>query len=158
MGYKNGGNGIEKVEIYGCNSLLGSTRFLREAYTKLEASGKKPDEREQFDVRNGRQVGMDDIFEALLVDMKIPEEDLWSRRRGNVYRKLLIYALRRYTAMTLKEIGVVMKMDYAAVSELARSYERALKTELQYQRLAKSLAKEMAKRQLLADVKGKGNP
>jgi putative transposase len=154
MGYENGGSGIEKAEIYGCNSLLGSTRFLREAYTKLEASGNKPDEREQFDVRDARQVAADDIFEALLVDMKIPEEDLWSRRRGNVYRKLLIYALRRYTAMTLKEMGVVMKMDYAAVSELARSFERDLKTERKYQQLAKSLAKEMVKRQLLADPEG----
>lgn len=149
--YKNGGSGIEKAEIYGSNSLLGSTRFLREAYAKLKAFGKKPDEREQPDVRDARQVGMDEVLEALHVDLKIAEEDLWSRRRGNVHRKLLAYALRRYTVMTLKEIGMFMKMDYAAVSELARSFERDLKTKPKYRQLAKSLSKEMVKRQMLAD-------
>jgi putative transposase len=152
LSYKNGGEEIEKEEIYGCNSLLGSTKFLREAYARLKASGKKTDKREQADIRGARQVVADDIIEILIVDMKIHEEDLWSRRRGNVYRKLLVYALRRYTAMTLKEIGAIMKMDYAAVSELARSFERSLESERKYRRLAKSFAKEMAKRQLLADA------
>ncbi len=152
LGYENGGAEIEKEEIYGCNSLLGSTGFLREAYAKLKASGKKMDKREQADIRDARRVSADDIFEVLIVDMKIHEDDLWSRRRGNVYRKLLVYALRRYTALTLKEIGAIMKMDYAAVSELARSFERALETERKYQRLAKILEKEIVDRQLLADA------
>jgi putative transposase len=152
QGYKNGGEEIGKEEIYGCNSLLGSTRFLREAYARLKASGKKLDKREQADIRNARQVTADDIKEVLIVDMKVHAEDLWSRRRGNVYRKLLVYALRRYTAMTLKEIGAIMKMDYAAVSELARSFERSLESERKYRQLVKRLAKEMGQRQLMADA------
>lgn len=72
--------------------------------------------------------------------------------RSLLYDKLLVYALRRYAAMTLKEIGAIMKMDYAAVSELARSFERSLVSERKYRRLTKNLAKEMAKRQLLADA------
>lgn len=152
QGYENGGEEIEKEDIYGCNSLLGSTRFLREAYAKLKASGKKMDNREQVDIRGARQVAADEIIEVLIVDMKIHEEDIWSRRRGNVYRKLLVYALRRYTDLTLKEIGTIMKMDYAAVSELARSFERSLESERKNQRLVKSLANEMVKRQLLADA------
>jgi hypothetical protein len=45
-----------------------------------------------------------------------------------------------------------MKMDYAAVSELAPSFERTLEIERKYQRLVKTLAKEMVNRQLLADA------
>jgi REP element-mobilizing transposase RayT len=150
QGYKNGGSEIEKSEVYGCNSLLGDMRFLRAVYAKLETSGRKIDEREQTDVRSAKQVVADDIIEVLLVDMRIREEDLWSRRRGNVYRKLLAFVLRRYTALTLKEIGAIMKMDYAAVSELARSFERNLEKEMKYQRLAKHFEKEISKRQLLA--------
>jgi hypothetical protein len=56
--------------------------------------------------------------------------------------------------MTLKEIGAIMKMDYAAVSEMARSFERSLKTERKYRQLVKSPVKEMVKRQLLADAWG----
>jgi hypothetical protein len=45
-----------------------------------------------------------------------------------------------------------MKMNHAEVSELARSFERSLETERKYQRLVKTLAKEMVNRQLLADA------
>lgn len=153
QGYKNEGSEIEKSEVYGCNSLLGDMRFSRAVNAKLETSGRKIDEREQLDVRSAKRVVAGDIIEVLLVDMRMREEDLWSRRRGNVYRKLLAFALRRYTALTLKEIGAIMKMDYAAVSELARSFERNLGIDRDCQRFVKQFEKEISKRQLLASGK-----
>lgn len=47
-------------------------------------------------------------------------------------------------AYVLKEIGTITKMDYAAVSELARSFERDLGKEMKYQRLAKHFEKEIS--------------
>jgi chromosomal replication initiation ATPase DnaA len=96
-------------------------------------------------------VNADDIFEIILADMRITEDDIWKKQRGNVYRKLLIYGLRRHTANSLKEIGEIMKMDYSAVSALARRFEKDMKTDKTSRRLAERLAKEVMKRRIRKD-------
>lgn len=103
-------------------AILGSKRFIRQAYKKVEAGAKIINDREQWETRSLRKVEVDDVFESLLVDMRIPEDEIWSRRRGNAYRKLLVHGLRKYTEANLREIGMIMKMDYAAVSEVSRRF------------------------------------
>lgn len=139
---------IAPDEIYGKNSFLGSDGFLRMVFKKIKTAGNKPDEREQPDARDMKLVNADDILEIILVDMRIEEEDIWKRKRGNVYRKLLIYGLRRYTANRLKEIGEIMNMEYSAVSALARRFEEEMKTDKTSRRLVERLAKEVMKRRI----------
>ena len=146
--YTKRGAEIDPEEIYGKNALLGSMGFLREAFEKMRAAGGALNEREQPDVRDMSLVNADDIFEIMLVEMRIVEEDIWKRQRGNVYRKLLIYGLRRYTANSLKEIGEIVKMDYSAVSALARRFEEEMKTDRTSRRLVERLAKEVMKRRI----------
>jgi chromosomal replication initiation ATPase DnaA len=122
---------------------------MRKVFAKVKRSGKALDEREQPDIRDAVRVEADDILEIMMVDMRIAEDDVWSRKRGNVYRKLLIYGLRRHTASSLKEIGEIMSMDYSAVSGLARRFEREMKTHKNHRRLAERLAKEVMKRRVL---------
>jgi chromosomal replication initiation ATPase DnaA len=107
------------------------------------------DEREQPEVRDAVRVEADDILEIMMVDMRIAEDDIWIRKRNNVFRKLLPYGLRRYTANSLKEIGKIMDMNYSAVSGLARRFDREMKTFKKHQRLAERLAKEVMKRRVL---------
>jgi hypothetical protein len=83
--------------------------------------------------------------------VRITEEDIWKKQRGNVYRKLLIYGLRRHTANSLKGIGAIMKMDYSAVSALARRFEKEIITDKISRRLAKRLGKEVMKRRIRKD-------
>jgi len=142
---------IDLDEIYGKNSLLGSESFMRMAFKKMKKVGEVLAEREQPDVREARLVNADDIIEIMIVDMRIVEEDLWKRRHGNVYRKLLIYGLRRHTANSLKEIGQIMKMDYSAVSALARRFEKDMRSNQNSRRLAERLAREVMKRRLLKE-------
>jgi putative transposase len=142
---------IDPDEIYGRNSLLGSEGFMRMAFKKMKRAGEVLDEREQPDIREARLVNSDDIIEIMIVDMRIMEEDLWNRRHGNVYRKLLIYGFRRYTAKSLKEIGQIMKMDYSAVSALARRFEKDMRSDQTSRRLAERLAKEVMKRRLMKE-------
>jgi chromosomal replication initiation ATPase DnaA len=117
----------------------------------MHVAGGRLNEREQPDARDMGLVNADDIFEIILADMRITEDDIWKKQRGNVYRKLLIYSLRRYTANSLKEIGEIMKMDYSAVSALARRFEKDMKTDKTSRRLAERLVKEVMKRRIRKD-------
>jgi putative transposase len=149
--YVQHGAEIAPEDIYGKNSLLGSEGFLRLAFKKMHVAGGRLNEREQPDARDMGLVNADDIFEIILADMRITEDDIWKKQRGNVYRKLLIYGLRRHTANSLKEIGEIMKMDYSAVSALARRFEKDMKTDKTSRRLAERLAKEVMKRRIRKD-------
>jgi hypothetical protein len=91
-------------------------------------------------------VNADGIMEIMLVEMRIAEDDIWLRRRGNFYRKLLIYGLWQHTANSLKQIGEIMKMDYAAVSAMVRIFKNKLTTDKTSQLLAERLAREVMKR------------
>jgi REP element-mobilizing transposase RayT len=147
--YAKHGIEIDPDEIYGKNSLLGSESFLRMAFKKLKMGGRAMDEREQPDARDASLVNADDIMEIMIVDMQVSEEEIWKRQRGNVYRKLLIYGLWRHTANSLKKIGEIVKMDYSAVSAMARSFEKEMKSDKTSQYLAERLAKEVMKRRIM---------
>lgn len=143
------GSGIAREEIYGINSVLGGKDFLRRAFEKAGKNGKEFDDREEMGIREARQIEADDIFEILLADMRIAENELESRRRGNVYRKLLVYGLRRYTDLSLRDVGELLKMDYGAVSELARKFEREIKENKKYALLAEVLDRYANGRRIL---------
>ena len=143
-----GGSKLKQEEIYGCNALLGSNQFIRQAYEKVKARAKKVDDREQWETRSLRKVEADDVFESLLVDMRIPEEEIWSRRRGNVFRKLLVHGLRKYTTGNLREIGLLIKMDYAAVSAMSRRFAEEIEKKKESKKLWKRLTACLAERQL----------
>lgn len=147
-GYSKHGTEIDPEEIYGKNALLGSEGFLRKVFTKLEKAGGMIDEREQHEIRDMRLVNADDIMEVMFVEMRIDEDMVWQRQRGNFYRKLLIYGLWQHTANSLKQIGEIMKMDYAAVSAMVRIFKKEMKTDKACRLLAERLAKEVMKRRI----------
>ncbi len=147
-GYPKYGTEIDPEEVYGKNALLGSEGFLRNVFKNMENAGGTIDEREQHDVRDMSLVNADDIMEIMFVEMRIAEDAIWQRQRSNVYRKLLIYGLWQHTANTLKQIGEIMKMDYAAVSAMVRIFKKEMKTDKACRLLAERLAKEVMKRRI----------
>lgn len=146
--YIKNGTEIDPEEIYGKNALLGSESFLRLALKKLKNAGGAINEREQPDARDLALVNADDIMEIMLVEMRISEEVIWQKPRGNVYRKLLIYGLWHHTASSLKQIGEIMNMDYSAVSATVRIFEKEMKTDKVCRCLAEKLAEEVMKRRV----------
>ena len=149
--FPDAGGKLEREEVYGVNALLGSNRFIRQAYEKVEGGAKIVNDREQWETRSLRKVEVDDVFESLLVDMRIPEDEIWSRRRENIYRKLLVHGLRKYTEENLREIGLIMKMDYAAVSAMSRRFAEEIEMKKASSKLWKRLVACLAKRQLRKD-------
>jgi len=69
---------------------------------------------------------------------QINTEELLAKRRGNVYRLLALYLIKNYTALSLKEIGEILSMDYTAVSQAARRFEEKISKD-------KSLKKKVGK-------------
>ena len=45
-------------------------------------------------------------------------------KRGNLNRSLAIYLIKRFTPHSLSEIGKIFKMDYSAVSQAAKRFEK----------------------------------
>ena len=89
---------------------------------KLE--GKPP--REVQGVRRLKEVGMEAIRGILVALGPKGEKDLFGKRAGNVYRKLMIYGLKRYTELSLKEIGDHLGMDYSAVAQMHTRFNREI--------------------------------
>jgi REP element-mobilizing transposase RayT len=145
------GAGVGAEEIYGKNSLLGSKGFLRQVFAEVKKLGKPISKQEQPDGRSATQIDAEDILEILIAEMRIPEEEIWRRKRNNAYRKLLAYALRRHTGCGLKEIGEVMGMGYSAVSALARRFEREMKEDPRQKKMAALLEKGIRRRRLAAE-------
>ena len=56
----------------------------------------------------------------------VKKDVIFEKRRGNIYKKLTLYFLKKYTAMSLKEIGELFNMDYVAVSYAAKRFENEM--------------------------------
>jgi REP element-mobilizing transposase RayT len=113
-------------EIYGRGGILGQGKFLdklrRTMREKLE--GKAPGE--VRGVRRLQEVGMEAIRRILMGLGPKGERDLFGKRRGNVYRKLIVYGLKRCTGLSLKEIGEQLGMEYSAVAQTNARFNKEL--------------------------------
>ena len=143
--------GIEKEDVYGKNSFLGSDGFIRQALSGFKGVNKS--DGEVNDERELRQVSKDDVLEVMMRTLHIDDEDIRSRKKGNVYRKMFIYMLRKHTALSLREIGEILGMKYRAVSELERYFSNELTENKPMQKIVSKLEKELKTRAFLG---GKG--
>ena len=47
---------------------------------------------------------------------------MFLKKKNNDYRKLFLYGLRKYTQLSLKEIGELCEMDYVAVFQMVKRF------------------------------------
>jgi len=85
------------------------------------------DVREKPDLKKLRTFTAEEICEIIAEVFEISEEELYSKKRGNVYKKLYLYGLKNYSELSLKEIGNIVGMDYSAVSQEVRRFVLASK-------------------------------
>jgi predicted DNA-binding protein YlxM (UPF0122 family) len=57
----------------------------------------------------------------------VEKDAIFEKRRGNIYRKLTLYFLKKYSALSLKQIGELFNMDYVAISQAAKRFENEMK-------------------------------
>lgn len=132
------GNGVTKKDLYGTHSILGSNLFKKKVLVKLREGVLERGVREYSDLKNLQMVSKDTIMAIIITTFGVSEEEVLKRRRGNVYRKLLIYGLKRYSSLRLKDIGELLDIDYTGVSE---SYRRFMTEVIVNKEVSKKIVK-----------------
>ena len=56
--------------------------------------------------------------------MYIERKIIFDKKRGNLNRSLAIYLIKRFTPLSLSEIGKIFQIDYSAVSQAAKRFEQ----------------------------------
>jgi putative transposase len=138
---------IAREDVYGRNSFLGSDGFIRQALAGF-GRGKRSDG-EVNDEKELRQISLDDILEVMMTTFHIGDDEIRNRKKGNVYRKMFIYMLRKHTALSLREIGEMLEMKYRAVSELERYFADELTKNQQIHKMVARIEKGITKMALL---------
>jgi putative transposase len=102
---------------------LGSETFLKRIEKHISSYGK---DREIQVTHSVFQSTPEKIVALICNTFQVNSEELLAKRRGNFYRILALYLIKKYTALSLKEIGEIFSMDYTAVSQAARRFEERI--------------------------------
>jgi len=116
-----GDGSLTPEELFGRQSILGSDAFRRRIARRISAT-LTSDLREKPALKILRRLQPDDIVHILERRFNVSRETLFRKRKGNVYRKLLLYALKKYSDLRLHEIGSLVDMDYVAISQMVRRF------------------------------------
>lgn len=100
---------------------LGGDKFLQSIKERINNID---NEREIPDIKTITAYTADEIIQQVMDEFSITREDVFSRKRGNFYRQMTLALLKKYTSLSLKEIGALFQMDYAAVSQACKRYNK----------------------------------
>ena len=101
--------------------VLGSREYFEDILKKIGIVGKK---REIPETRRINIKTSGEIIRAIEKKYKISKKDIIEKKKGNVYRKLSMYLIKKHTDLKLEQIGDLYEMDYTAVSQSCSRFER----------------------------------
>ncbi len=103
---------------------LGGSEFLQSIKERvLEIR----DKREVPETKDVREYTAEEIIQKVMEEFSIGREEIFKKKRGNFFRNMTISLFKQFTSMSLKEIGELFQMDYAAVSQACKRYEEKIK-------------------------------
>jgi REP element-mobilizing transposase RayT len=100
---------------------LGSTTFIEKIIEKIDQEGRR---REIPSTRYLSKYDVNTIILKMTQVLHIKKNIIFDKKRGNLNRSLAIYLIKRFTPLSLSEIGKIFKMDYSAVSQAAKRFEQ----------------------------------
>ena len=103
---------------------LGSEGFIEKIKDKIENLGRR---REIPSIRTISKYDGDIIITKMTQVLNIERRMIFYKKRGNFYRSLAIYLIKRFTPLSLSKIGELFEMDYSAVSQTAKRFEQKSK-------------------------------
>jgi len=103
---------------------LGGSAFLQSIKERIEGVGIK---REVPETKDVRAYTTEEIIQKVMDEFSIGREEIFNKKRGNFFRNMTLSLLKQFTSMSLKEIGALFQMDYAAVSQACKRYEEKVK-------------------------------
>lgn len=117
---------------------VGDGDFIEEVKEKIKSIGIK---REIKETKFWEGYRIEDIIEGFSECFDVEKEKAFSRERGNSYRQLAIYLIKRYTSLSLKEIGNLFNVDYTTVSCASRRFREKIKKD----RMSLNMLKEIVR-------------
>ena len=102
---------------------VGSERFIERIKDKINSIGKK---REIVETRVAGTYGAEEIVSCIVKRFEVGKEEVFRKSRGNIYRQIAMFLMKRYTMLSLRDIGEIFKIDYAGVSQSCRRFENLI--------------------------------
>jgi REP element-mobilizing transposase RayT len=99
---------------------LGKESFIKKIESKIEAVGEK---REIQTTKYQDSRSPEEIIQKVCQTFNLNKEKVLKKQRGNLYRQITLYLVKRYSSLSLNEIGKIFDMDYTAVSQATRRFE-----------------------------------
>ena len=119
---------------------LGSEKFIEKIKEKIGEQGRN---REISRIKDASLLSKERIIDVISSQFNVKKDVVFEKTRGNIYRKLTLYFLKRYSAMPLKDIGELFDMDYAAVSQAAKRFEKEIKKDRVVLKMAEKTMKAL---------------
>ena len=119
---------------------LGSEVFVERIKGKIKSLGRK---REVTGTRIAGTYRAEEVIRIIMTRFGVEREEIFRKKRGNIYRQLALYFIKRYTMLSLKETGEEFGMDYAAVSQSCKRVEEIVKRDEGALRMKTMVEKEL---------------
>ena len=103
---------------------LGKESFIKRIESKIKSIGEK---REIQTTKYGYSYSPEEIILKVSQAFNLTKGEVLKKQRGNLYRQITLYLVKRYSSLSLKEIGKIFDMDYTAVSQATRRFEDKIK-------------------------------
>ena len=103
---------------------LGGKAFLQSIKERAKNIGNK---REVPETKALTAYTAEEIIQKVMADFSIGREEIFNKKRGNFFRQMTLVLLKQFTPMSLKEIGGLFQMDYAAVSQACKRHKEKIK-------------------------------
>ncbi len=108
------------------NIALGREKFVEKVKGKIKSLGEN---REIGQTRSVSFYDKEEIIKTVSDCFSVDKDIIFKRQRGNIYRQLTIYLIKRYTALPLNGIGELFDIDYTSVSAAAKRFEKKAKND-----------------------------
>ena len=121
---------ISRKKIYGCNDILGSEQFYESVVKRVKELVNQTGQ-PTCDFENSQQLFQltREDGEASIVDLyNINKRIVYQNIKGNVYKKIMIYGLKKYTAMPVKRIGEIFNITSQAVTISVKRLENEMQS------------------------------
>jgi len=105
--------------------VLGSDAFIKKITEKIRSI---VENREIKETKFAATYSLDKIIKTVSDYFNINKSEIFKKKRGNIYRQLTLYLIKRYTDLPLREIGELFNMDYTSVSMMVKRFEKKINT------------------------------
>ncbi|HER24088.1 MAG TPA: chromosomal replication initiator DnaA [Candidatus Atribacteria bacterium] len=124
------------------NIALGDDHFIKLLKSRIAKKGLS---REIPVTRSLPLYSAPEIIEKVCDVTHLDQNRLMSKERGNRYRSLALYLIKKFTPLKLTQIGQLFDMDYSAVSQAVKRFENKFKEDRDLERTKEKVISALKK-------------